>query len=237
MDDYFYPTTDASFDAAAFAAHGGGKTLPDFRRQELNKLVAGLYKMTKKVNRNLLFGISPAGEYDRVMNVHYADLDTWCSQEGYLDYICPQVYFGLKHQHSPYVATCQRFQSALKNPNIDLIIGMTLGKAIAKNDQYAGTGKTEWAESRDILKRCLESTKDLERCRGVAYFCYQYFYDPVSGAPRGETAEERANFIPVLKEITWKQGEELSKGSKTAKKAKTSSKKKTSKKSQRSRDD
>ena len=101
MDDYFYPTQDASFDSAAYSAYkkdGGKSSLADFRRDCLSKLVAGLYSTVKAADGSILFGISPAGNINTVYEKQYADVYRWCSEKGYLDYICPQVYFGLEHQ-------------------------------------------------------------------------------------------------------------------------------------------
>jgi len=206
MDDYFYPTTDASFDSQAYASYkaaSGSLSLADYRRSVLNELVSGLYASVKEKNPDILFGISPAGNINTVYEKQYADVYTWCSSDKYIDYICPQVYFGLEHQTYDFKKVCQTFQNIIKNDNIDLIIGMTLGKAKSKTDQYAGSGKNEWAEHTDILKRCLEYTNTLEKCAGVSYFCYQYFYNPTSGSQVSETRAERNNFIPVLKEISW----------------------------------
>lgn len=206
MDDYFYPTTESSFDAAAYKdykANGGKKSQENFRKENLNLLVSGLWQMTKSVNPDMIFGISPAGNINNVRR-DGADVDTWCSCEGYIDYICPQVYFGLEHQNYDFVKVCKTFSDIIKTDKVKLVIGMTLGKAKSGVDNYAGTGKNEWAEHKDILKRCLEHTESLDKCIGVAYFCYQYFYSPTSGAEVKETKTERDNFIPVLKEISWK---------------------------------
>ena len=206
MDDYFYPTQDASFDSAAYSAYkkdGGKSSLADFRRDCLSKLVAGLYSTVKAADGSILFGISPAGNINTVYEKQYADVYRWCSEKGYLDYICPQVYFGLEHQTYDFKKVSKTLQSIIKTDSVELIIGMTLGKAKSGTDQYAGSGKNEWKEHKDVLVRCLEYTKSLEKCRGVAYFCYQYFYDPISGASVSETKTERDNFIPLLKTITW----------------------------------
>ncbi len=205
MDDYFYPTADAVFDSAAYNEYkqnGGTKTLQKFRMEQLNKLVSGLYSMVKSVNPNMIFGISPAGNDNNVRR-DGADIDTWCANAGYIDYICPQVYFGLEHGSFDFVKVCNTWQKLIKVDSIKLIVGMTLGKAKDKTDAYAGAGKNEWAEHSDVLKRCLEYTASLERCGGVAYFCYQYFYHPTSGAEESATKQERDNFIPLLKTITW----------------------------------
>jgi uncharacterized lipoprotein YddW (UPF0748 family) len=210
MDDYFYPTTDASFDATAYNAYkasGGTKDLANWRREQLNILVKGLFDMTKSVNGDLLFGISPAGNYNTVYNNQYADIYTWCGTAGYLDYICPQVYFGMEHGSFDFVKVATTFQSMIKTDSVKLIIGMSLGKAQAAysggEDTWAGTGKREWIEHQDVLKRELAYTKNLDKCVGVAIFCYQYFYDPKTGAEVVATQAERSHFIPLLKTITW----------------------------------
>ena len=206
MDDYFYPTQGASFDGDAYAEYtktNKAASLASFRKNNLNMLISSLYSAVKAADSKALFGISPAGVIDTVTEKQYADVYTWCKEDGYIDYICPQVYFGLEHQTCDFVKICNVWRKIIKNDNVKLIIGMTLGKAKSKVDNYAGSGKNEWAQSDDILKRCLEYTKELDKCTGVSYFCYQYFFDPVSGASVKETAKERDNFIPVLKSMTW----------------------------------
>lgn len=206
MDDYFYPTTENSFDYAAYTSYkknGGTLSLEDYRRDQLSELVSGLYSAVKLINNDIIFGISPAGNINTVYEKQYADVYRWCAEDGYLDYICPQVYFGLEHQTYDFKTVSNTFQNIIKNENVELIIGMTLGKAKSKEDKYAGSGKNEWKEHDDVLVRCLEYTASLEKCRGVAYFCYQYFYDPISGASVSETKAERDKFVPLLQTISW----------------------------------
>lgn len=208
MDDYFYPTTDQSFDARSYAdyrAEGGTLGLAQYRKEVLSLLVKDLYDVTHSVGKGRLYGISPAGNYNTVVNSHYADVDLWCSAAGYIDYICPQVYFGMEHQTWPFEGTCEIWQRIIKTDSVKLIIGMSLGKAKSGVDNYAGSGKNEWSEHKDVLYRCLKATKRLERCAGVAYFCYQYFYDPITGQRDSSTAAEVNRFIPVLKDIDWNQ--------------------------------
>lgn len=203
MDDYFYPTTDPGFDAIAYNAFGNGKTLAEFRRGNLNLLVKRLYEMTHSLGGGRVFGVSPAGNADLVYNEQYADIYAWCARSGYIDYICPQVYFGLEHGSLDFQKVCNTYSQMIKAENIDLIIGMTFGKALSGEDKWAGEGKNEWKEHKDVLKRSLESTKDLAHCRGVSVFCYRYLFDPLTGAPIPETAQERENFLPALKAISW----------------------------------
>lgn len=206
MDDYFYPTQNLTFDNKAYSEYvkeNRTASVSAFRKNNLNLLVSSLYSAVKAINPDALFGISPAGNMTNVTDKQYADVHTWCKDEGYIDYICPQVYFGFEHQTCGFVKVCKQWSSIIKNDNVKLYIGMTLGKAKSKVDNYAGTGKNEWAEHNDILKRCLSATKSIDKCSGVAYFCYQYYYNPMSGESVSETARERGNLLPLLKEITW----------------------------------
>lgn len=207
MDDYFYPTTNASFDAAAYAKYkSGGKSLADFRRGNLNTLVKGIHDAVKSVDSELLFGISPAGNLRTVYNSQYADVYLWCSKPGYIDYICPQIYFGMEHQNFGFVRVAQQWHGIMRSGSgVKLLIGMSLGKALSRTDKYAGTGRNEWRDRNDVLKRCLEYTKELPECTGAAYFCYQYFYNPLTGVSVAGTAAERKNFLPVLQEISWQK--------------------------------
>ncbi len=208
MDDYFYPTTAASFDSAAYDNYqksGGKLSVADFRRSCLNKLVKSIYQTVKSVKSSYLYGISPEGNVDTVYNKQYADVYLWCSKTGYVDYICPQVYFGLEHETFDFSKVSNSWNDMIsKESGVKLLVGMSLGKALSGVDSRAGKGKNEWSKNKDVLKRCLEVTGSLSYCTGVSYFCYQYFYNPVSGVSVDKTNAERNNFLPLLKKISWK---------------------------------
>ena len=64
MDDYFYPTQDASFDGEAYAEYtktNKAASLASFRKNNLNMLISSLYSAVKAEDPKALFGISPAG--------------------------------------------------------------------------------------------------------------------------------------------------------------------------------
>ncbi len=204
MDDYFYPTTDASFDRIAYTAYkndGGTLSLADFRYENINSLVRELYSTVKSEDEALLFGISPMGNLQTSYTTLYTDVYTWCKEDGYIDYICPQIYFGLEHQTHDFKTVYQTWKTIIKNENVKLVVGMTFGKAQSGVDNYAGTGKTEWAENKDVLKRCLEYLNNRKECQGVVFFCYQYMYDPITGQSVSETAQERENMKEALEAL------------------------------------
>lgn len=202
IDDYFYPTTDPAFDRKAYETLGDGKSLEAFRRENISALVSMLYDTAHAAGG--VFSVSPAGNIQTVYEKHYADVYTWCAEEGYLDYICPQVYFGLEHQNYDFVSVSQTFSKIIKTDSVKLLVGMTFEKAMTGEDPYAGTGKNEWKEHTDVLARSLETTRALPHCRGVSVFCYQYLYDPLTGVPNAKTRLERENFLPLLQTIRWK---------------------------------
>ncbi len=211
MDDYFYPTTDASFDLKSYNAYkqnGGTASQMDFRRENLNALVSELYATVKTHDLRALFGISPAGNINTVRDSHCADVDTWCGQPGYLDYICPQVYFGFEHGSWDFVKTCNIWQEIIKTDYVSMIVGMSFGKAVSGVDNYAGAGKNEWSQHKDIMARSLEHTMTLEKCVGVTVFCYQHLYDVGSGTVLPASKAEHEAFNKLLPTATWHKLEE-----------------------------
>ena len=96
FDDYFYPTTDASLDAAQFAASGEAD-LADWRRANVTALVKAARDAVKAADPTLRFGISPQGNPDNDENQQYSDVTGWLASGGgdaVVDYLCPQVYWG-----------------------------------------------------------------------------------------------------------------------------------------------
>ena len=207
MDDYFYPTTDASFDSKAYSTYrkaGGTLSLADWRKDCLSTLVAELYATVKTHDLRALYGISPAGNINTVRDSHYADVDTWCANPGYIDYIIPQVYFGFEHASWAFDKTCQIWQDIIQTDYVSLIVGMTFGKALSGVDNYAGAaGKDEWTRHKDIMLRSLQYTEELEKCVGVTVFCYQYLWDRSDGSIVAGTKQEHEAFSAYLKDATW----------------------------------
>ncbi len=96
FDDYFYPTTDPSIDAAQFAA-SGASDLAGWRRQNVTALVKAAHDAVKAQDPTLRFGVSPQGNPDNDLNQQYSDVYGWLAAEGeeaVVDYLCPQLYWG-----------------------------------------------------------------------------------------------------------------------------------------------
>jgi len=207
IDDYFYPTIEKSFDSAAFSAYrerGGTLALADFRREQTESLVRTLSEVTRA--EGALFGVSPGGNIKRNFEDLFADVERWC-ELGLLDYLCPQVYFGLAHETFPFTEVCQSFDAWAQACKIPLIVGLTLEKAanasVGGEDIYAGNGRREWMENRNVLAQCVKVTQTLPSCRGVALFSYRLLFSPEDGTEYLPTSEEADALIPVFKTAVW----------------------------------
>lgn len=129
IDDYFYPYPIARSEPSGRARPGAAKEKPemldfpdepswklyragggrlgraDWRRDNVNRLVEGLYRKVHEIKPLALFGVSPFGlghparrpagiegfsQFDKL----YADVEHWL-ERGWLDYLAPQLYWPL----------------------------------------------------------------------------------------------------------------------------------------------
>ncbi len=206
IDDYFYPTIDESYDRECFLQYtdaGGEMNLGDFRRSAISALVKDLCGAVHSARAGAVFGVAPGGNADRAYSSQYADVFLWCSEEGYLDYICPEIYFGFEHETYPFEKTAKRWSAMVTCESVKLYVGLSFHKASSGFDQYAGSGAYEWAKNSDILYRSLAFAAELENCGGVAVFSYQYFRNALTGEVPDFPREEREAFLPLLKTVTF----------------------------------
>ena len=204
IDDYFYPTTAASFDAASFAA-SGFTSLTAYRENNINLLVSELYAAVHSSGEKAVFGVSPSGNLATVRANHYADVSKWCGSDGYLDYILPQIYFGFLHGSCPFDKTVDAWSAIVTNPKIKYYVGLSGGNAHGAYNGaisvWAGTeqGKYEWINNKDVLKRSFEYIFTDSSVDGFVFFCYQYLFDALSGQPTAALREEMENVGDLLK--------------------------------------
>ncbi len=178
MDDYFYPTADESFDKTEYDAYlgsGGKLSLDDWRRENVNSLISNLYCVIKSVNPEALFSVSPSGDIEKDRNFYYADVKLWCSQEGYIDIIMPQLYYGFLNDGKPFSKTADEWSDIVTNDNIKLCFGLAVYKS-GKADAYAGTGADEWINCTDIISRQLSYVKGLRNYGGFSFYSYSYCF-------------------------------------------------------------
>jgi len=194
IDDYFYPTTSSAFDSDAFK-NSRATSIKSFRISNVNNMVRTLYSSTKKGNPHILFGISPQASIENNYNNLYADVETWCKNAGYADYIVPQFYYGFDNSAQPYIKCINRWHKMLEDSSIKLIFGLAVYK-IGKEDEWAGEGSQEWITERQILRRQILEARKLTSYNGIVFFSYNNLFN----APHLTTAVQKEidAFKPIL---------------------------------------
>ncbi|MBR5725814.1 MAG: family 10 glycosylhydrolase [Muribaculaceae bacterium] len=124
FDDYFYPngipSNSSAGDYTLWQQSGSGMTFGNWRRANVNQMVADVYNMIQEVKPEVRFGISPAGVAgtastsasqhgvtpcptgsDWQYNGIFSDPLAWLEQ-GTIDYISPQLYWKTNHSTNPF---------------------------------------------------------------------------------------------------------------------------------------
>lgn len=192
IDDYFYPTSSTDFDAEAFS-ESNMDSLSAFRKEQCSLLVKELYDAVKNENEDVLFGISPQGTI-KGNNTQYADPEKWCSEEGYCDYIVPQIYFGLKNETAPFEETVLLWKNLVTNEKIDLTIGICTYK-MGKEDIYAGSGSMEWIEDHGVSSKEARIVREIGL--GIALYSYNSTFCPENDIAE-DMEKERSAFSVIL---------------------------------------
>ncbi len=194
IDDYFYPTTDASFDSSAFAA-SGYSSLSSFRINNCNKLVRSIYNTVHNCSSSAVFGASTQGSIENNINQLYADAESWC-KGGYIDYFAPQIYYGFNNSSQPFEKCTDKWVQMVKNTDTKLYIGLAVYK-IGKEDTWAGNGKWEWCNTETMLKRQTEYARK-KGCDGIVLYSYNYIF--TSGYVSSAINKEISNLKPLLED-------------------------------------
>ncbi|MGX5818888.1 family 10 glycosylhydrolase [Chitinophaga lutea] len=148
FDDYFYPPnapagTTPYNDDATFAAYPRGFTVKaDWRRDNVNLLIRAVYDSIRTTKPWVKFGVSPSGIYRNSTNPaigsptsgmeHYttlfADTKRWL-QEGWVDYIMPQVYWWIGQPGADYSKIVPWWNNNASGRHI--YIGLAIYKVVA----------------------------------------------------------------------------------------------------------
>ncbi|MBD0696158.1 glycoside hydrolase family 10 protein [Streptomyces sp. CBMA123] len=147
FDDYFYPYPVAAQrfdDDAAYARYGTG--FPDraaWRRDNIDLLVRETAARIKEIDGRVRFGISPFGVWRneatdgrgsattagvQAYDDLHADTRRWV-REGWLDYICPQLYWNIGFAAADYAVLVPWWDEVARGTGVDLYLGEALYKA------------------------------------------------------------------------------------------------------------
>ncbi len=173
FDDYFYPTEDPNFDTASYESYKQATPHPlslyNWRRANVDTLIADCSLAIKNRNKDLIFSISPSADIDKNYNISCADIKAWC-HEGLIDEVIPQLYFGFSHTdpNFNFDRLLSSWLKLCKGSNVKLKIGL----AAYKVGSSSPTDGEEWLENNDILSRQVNLCKKENRIEGISFFSY-----------------------------------------------------------------
>ena len=130
-------------------------SLDDWRVENVNSMLREVYKTVHETSDTAVFGISPQGNLGNNAKL-YADVITWCTTEGYADYICPQIYFSLDNPALTFEDALQDWIDIDFAPGVELYVGLAGYKA--GSDADSGT----WLDRDDIIKTQIEIIREAD---------------------------------------------------------------------------
>ena len=196
FDDYFYPDADIDLDTyQKYIEDGGTLSLDDYRYNNILNLIKEVNSQIKKVNKNILFGISPEGNIENDYKKHYLNISEILSKKDYIDYIMPQIYFGFENTTKPYIKTIKEWNELITDKRIKLIPALAFYKS-GNTDKYAKDGKDEWINNKNIITRQVEEARKLSQYTGFSLFRYDSIFDDVN--INDSNKEELNNLLKIL---------------------------------------
>lgn len=169
FDDYFYEEESTLAESEM--------------KKNVNKMVKAVYNKVHSSGKDLVFGVSPAGNTSYCESIG-ADIETWLSEDGYIDYVVPQIYWTDEHtapwRDDMFTETLDEWIALNKN-DAELYIGLAAYKA--GTDEAADPG---WKNSDANLAGQVEQIYE-KKCDGYVFFSAADFY-------RDEAKAELVNY-------------------------------------------
>lgn len=176
FDDYFYPTQDSDFDDEEYAEYVDTvgamncMSVDNWRIANVNTLICDTYRAIHKISNDVDFGISPQGNIDNNAKI-YADVKSWCICKGFVDYICPQLYYSLENPALTFENSLNSWASLDINKNVKLYVGLAGYKANTDSDE--GT----WLYSDNVLSKEYKIAMQNEKVSGIMLYSYSALED------------------------------------------------------------
>ena len=188
FDDYFYPVDIENLDSKQYgeyrsSAKGEIMGLEDWRKANVNLLISQCWSAVHKNSKNKVFGISPQGNLENNAEL-FADVKSWCGQRGYIDYICPQIYFSLENPALGFEDALNDWLKLDFAKGVKLYVGLAGYKAGTDDDE--GT----WEYYDDTLFKEYKILKKNNNISGFMLYSYSSLLD--------EAAEKEINNLKKL---------------------------------------
>lgn len=190
LDDYFYPSEELDYDKKSYDEYAKSVnsefspvSQSEWRKTNINMLIEGIYSKIHSLKYDIIFGIAPQCNFDNNEKIG-ADVTVWCSQNGYIDYICPQLYVSNHHPTFPFNSLADKWNDTVTNSNIRLYFGLGVYKA--GSDADSGT----WLLSDDNLQKQIEYGRTLQT-DGFMLYSYEYLENDL-------TQKEVKNAVAII---------------------------------------
>lgn len=173
FDDYFYIQNnidDAEY--MNYVSNGGESTLDKFRLDNTSDLIKRVYKLIKKKDSKIVFSIAPDGNINNNYLYHFADVKTWLKNDGFVDIIMPQIYYGFNNEYAPFDKVLNMWINLCINKNIKIVPVLASYK-VNRIDNEAGSGKMEWINDTDVINKQIETIRK-SKLDGYALFRYDF---------------------------------------------------------------
>lgn len=171
FDDYFYPEDIGDCDSKSYESYisevgeKNSMNLDNWRLANVNMLICETYRAIHSESNYVVFGISPQGNIDNNKKL-YADVKSWCNCRGFVDYICPQIYFSTENPALTFENALESWSTLDYDENVKLYVGLAGYKAGTDDDE--GT----WADSNSILADEYKILKSNEKAEGFMIYSY-----------------------------------------------------------------
>lgn len=141
FDDYFYH--GSKYRTVESSTQKSISITASQKRANINVMVKAVYSTVKQARAGALFGISPQGNLNNCRGAG-ADIDTWLSKTGYIDYIIPQIYWtdnwGSSGKIPLFTRTIKQWKALRKN-SVRMYIGLALYRSGASYSDDKGWRK------------------------------------------------------------------------------------------------
>ncbi len=180
IDDYFYP--DGNFaDGESYAKYGNGKSLEDWRRDNVTEMVKALSEAVHNEKADVVFSVSPSGIWaNKKTNSNgsatsgsesyvkgFADTRRWVKEE-IIDWIIPQIYWNQGYEIADFNTLVKWWKDTTEGTKVKLCIGLAAYKASDANDpQSPWYGEQGIEELRSQIDFCR-----LMKTEGYAMYRY-----------------------------------------------------------------
>lgn len=162
------------------------------KKENINKLISQVYSAITRVNESedkikitdktdeksttqnvlkekILFGICPQANFKN-LEISGVDPKTWVEKEGYVDYICPEIYTNSKNPILPFDKAIHTWRDLIPNRKVKLYAGLGLYKT-GSSEYDDGT----WEERTDIIRNQIEQIREINY-DGFALYSSVYLF-------------------------------------------------------------